>query len=118
MTLNTPAGHSNKERLHLVQGRCNSKWDFTKYSYGFSKNLKIYGLSSPPSYNLSHILQPTLVVYGLRDTIAVPRDVQNLIAILPNVWKVHQLKDYNHLDVVIGKNVNNKVNRHVISFLK
>ena len=118
MAINHPSGNSAKERKHLIQGLCNPAWDFHKYNYAENENMSRYGSITAPAYDLSQIENNIMIVYGLRDTVTVPEDVEKLIQKLPSLPKTLLLKNYNHLDVIIGKTVRDRVNINVLKFFQ
>jgi hypothetical protein len=53
--------------------------NFSYYDYGVVKNLKIYGQTEPPNYNLSKIdSQYIVLMSGLNDFLGDPTDVDLL----------------------------------------
>lgn len=111
---------ATKNLVHLAQ-QSRSK-TFTKYNYGFFGNLKRYGQSSPPAYDLSKVKVPssnTIVFYGGGDALSDPTDMAFLLSLLPNkgTYPVTLLPSYAHLDFILGINANQLVYKPIIDFL-
>lgn len=91
-----PAGSSLKQFSHVAQLAKSKR--FAKYDFGVSDNLKKYGATSPPSYNLSNVRVPVTLHYGTRDGIVAVKDVQLLARELKIVREMNEIRGYNHLD--------------------
>lgn len=65
ITSNNPAGTSTKTLVHFAQEHNSGK--FCKYDYGRKKNLEIYNLPEPPSYNLANVTTPFALFYAKND---------------------------------------------------
>lgn len=60
-----------------------------------------------------------LLLSGSIDAFSMPKDVEQLKAILPKERVTHIIiEDYNHLDYIWGNDVDLKVNNKVLDFLK
>lgn len=66
-----PAGSSIKNFLHIGQSVNSNR--FCAYDYGKFKNLEVYKRLYPPSYNLSKMLIPSLIMYGENDYLATEK---------------------------------------------
>ncbi|CAK1552697.1 unnamed protein product [Leptosia nina] len=73
---------------------------FAQYDYGALKNLKFYGQSEPPAYDLGRVVMDVALVCGRNDKISTLADVATLERALPNVIQYTELKPEkaNHLD--------------------
>ncbi|KAJ0171248.1 hypothetical protein K1T71_012798 [Dendrolimus kikuchii] len=98
-----PSGTSVKNIAHI--GQLLQSYGFKKYDYADEKNIKIYGASKPPSYDLSRVSTPVVVFYGLNDALVDPKDISWLVKQLPNVLEVYQVADpmWNHEDFTYCK---------------
>ncbi|XP_065049812.1 triacylglycerol lipase 2-like [Musa acuminata AAA Group] len=96
----------------------------TKYDHGSSTaNMAAYGQSSPPEYHLSNIPHhlPLLLCYGGGDMLSDVKDVQLLLNDLSNHDAADKLvaqlvKEYAHLDFVMGVNAKQVVYDGLIAF--
>ncbi|CAK9298223.1 unnamed protein product [Gordionus sp. m RMFG-2023] len=100
-----PAGTSVKNIAHFIQGILND--DFRMYDYGFFKNLKEYGKSEPPSYDISQMMVPTMIFWGVKDWLADPEDVNKLIPKIKNLLGNYKFENSNHWDFIYGTNAAN-----------
>lgn len=71
---NSPNTISTKQLVHF--GQLIKSGRFQKYDYRTSANLRIYGQSEPPMYNLSKIEGNLFVYYGAKDVVT-PDKVKN-----------------------------------------
>lgn len=82
-----------------------------------------YGQSEPPVYNISNVPHdlPLFVGYGGQDSISDGRDVDHLLNDLKyhetDKLKSHFVKDYAHIDFVMGISAKTMLYNDVISFL-
>ncbi|CAL9774666.1 unnamed protein product [Musa acuminata subsp. burmannicoides] len=96
----------------------------TKYDHGSSTaNMAAYGQSSPPEYHMSNIPHhlPLLLCYGGGDMLSDVKDVQLLLNDLSNHDAADKLvaqlvKEYAHLDFVMGVNATQVVYDGLIAF--
>ncbi|CAK9298168.1 unnamed protein product [Gordionus sp. m RMFG-2023] len=97
-----PAGTSVRNIAHF--GQSIRTGDFRKYDYGFFKNLIKYGKYIPPSYDVTQMTIPTMIFWGLKDLLAVPKDVKKLIPLIQNLVGNYKSYNSNHFDFVFGIN--------------
>ncbi|CAH0717545.1 unnamed protein product, partial [Brenthis ino] len=78
---------------------------FQKFDYGKKKNLELYGNEQPPSYNLSAVTVPLMVLYGKNDYLVDTKDIHWLIKKVPNVLEAKEVSDplWNHFDVAYSQ---------------
>ncbi|CAL9127974.1 unnamed protein product, partial [Musa textilis] len=95
----------------------------TKYDHGSSiANMAAYGQSSPPEYHMSNIPHhlPLLLSYGGVDMLSDVKDVQLLLNDLGNhdadKLVAQLVKEYAHLDFVMGVNTKQVVYDGIITF--
>ena len=81
-----PSGTSVQNMVHWEQ--LNFIDNFQKYDYGVDENMKIYGQSTAPLYDLSKITHEVYLFAGSEDMLADPTDVQRLKDEMVNA-KVH-----------------------------
>ncbi|XP_042494016.1 triacylglycerol lipase 2 [Macadamia integrifolia] len=118
---NEPQSTSTKNLVHLSQTVRDGT--LSKFNYEFQvMNVEHYGQGRPPIYNLSNIPTnlPLFLSYGGRDALADVEDVENLLDKL----KFHQgdklttlfIKDYAHVDFIMGVNAKEMVYNALIAF--
>ncbi|CAD5189472.1 unnamed protein product [Musa acuminata subsp. malaccensis] len=95
----------------------------TKYDHGSSMaNMVAYGQSSPPEYHMPNIPHhlPLLLSYGGGDRLSDVKDVQLLLKDLRNhdadKLVAQLVKEYAHLDFVMGVNAKQVVYDGLIAF--
>lgn len=113
----TPAGASTKQLLHYSQEVVSGK--FRQYDYGFFGNLKQYGTSKPPEYDLSKANVPIALHYSRNDWMAAEEDVERLAKELPNVIGLFRVKfdKFNHLDYMWAIDINPLLNDRVVDLM-
>ncbi|EFN70010.1 Lipase 3 [Camponotus floridanus] len=113
-----PAGAAIKQIVHygqLIISGC-----FRKYDYGAKENLKIYGSTQPPKYNLERIKVPVAIFYSDNDFLTHYTDVQKLVNRLPNVVEVKKIpyEKFNHIDYLWGRDARTLLYNRIIITLK
>ncbi|KAG2710596.1 hypothetical protein I3760_04G034500 [Carya illinoinensis] len=114
---------STKNMIHFAQTFRDGT--LAKYDYAWPLyNEMHYGQVTPPIYNLSNIPHdlPLFLSYGGQDALS---DVQDVKLLLGNL-KVHDvdklsvqfIKEYAHLDFIMGLNAKDKVYNQVVTFFK
>ena len=88
-----PSGTSVQNMVHWEQLAFVD--NFQKYDYGSEENMKIYGQSTPPLYNLGNITHEVYLFAGDEDMLGDPTDVQRLKDEIVNA-KVH-LYEYSNM---------------------
>ncbi|XP_026316595.1 lipase 1-like [Hyposmocoma kahamanoa] len=115
-----PAGTSLKNFARY--GQSMKSRDFKKFDYGKSWNIKFYGSEKPPSYNLSAVTVPAVVLYGKNDYLVDVKDVKWLLRKLPNVLEAVEVSDplWNHLDMTYSRHTNEavfpKINEYLLRY--
>lgn len=92
---------SSRQLTHYLQLHMSGR--FHKFDFE-DKNMIHYGASHPPEYDLNNVTTPIYLYAASEDRLISLKDVKRLSALLPNVIDVKILKDWNHMDVVLGKN--------------
>ncbi|CAG5013314.1 unnamed protein product [Parnassius apollo] len=94
-----PAGTSVKNMAYY--GQALNVDVFQKFDYGSSRNLQMYGTAQPPTFNLSAVTVPIVVIHGRNDFLTSPADVDWVTSHLPNVLENYYVVDplSNHFDV-------------------
>ncbi|XP_044019388.1 lipase 3-like [Aphidius gifuensis] len=112
----SPSGASSKLFWHYRQLEEYSK--FSPYDYeDVDKNIKHYGQSVPPEYNLKNVKVPMLFYYAPRvDLLSMEKDVLELAKRVTSDVISEPIKwdNFNHLDFATAKDVKTLVNDLVI----
>lgn len=93
----TPAGSATDQLLHYGQ-EVNSG-HFRQFDHGRIGNLLHYKRITPPDYNLNNVKVPVAVYYSTDDWLAVKKDTERLLKLLPNVINNYIVphKKFNHI---------------------
>lgn len=109
-----PAGAAARQLVHYAQ--LINSGNFAQYDYGLFGNLKAYGHIHPNKYNLANIRMPVYLYYSNADQLVSHKDVNKLYERLPNAQKFKvPLRQFSHLDFVLGKDVDTLVYNRVLS---
>lgn len=87
--------------IHFLQLHVSGK--FQQYDHG-ADNLLRYNSPHPPEYDLSHVSAPIHLYAATEDLLISQKDVEHLKTLLPNVESYELMHDWNHMDVMIGRN--------------
>lgn len=100
-----PSGSSLKSIMHLVQLYRNKR--FCAYDEGPEKNKEIYGQETPIEYNLKKVDDfPCVILYGKKDLLAQPDDVEWVIEELgENVIYKQMYEDMGHTTFMMGNDI-------------
>ncbi|KAK9667152.1 hypothetical protein RND81_14G236900 [Saponaria officinalis] len=111
-----PHPSSVKNINHLFQ--MIRKGTFAKYDYGMLKNMRVYGLFKPPTFDLSLVPEslPLWMAYGGNDALADVIDVQHTMRELPCSKEVLYLDNYGHVDFLLSITAKEDVYEHMIEF--
>lgn len=79
---------------------------FRKFDYGFSENMRRYGTSTPPIYDLSKIRVPTIVIMARNDWLTPKEDAIKLYRNLSpefrrGLFEITE-ENFNHIDFMFG----------------
>ncbi|KAH7447972.1 hypothetical protein KP509_01G130100 [Ceratopteris richardii] len=113
-----PHPSSTKNIEHLFQ--MIRKGTFARFDYGWLRNWREYGTSTPPEYDISSIPQdfPVLMAYGGLDAMA---DLNDITLMLGNVLcdvELLYLENYAHLDFVLSINSKHDLYEPVVKFFR
>lgn len=94
---------------------------FQKKDYG-SRNYEVYGTRTPPEYNVTKILVPSYIIYGVGDWTTTRRDALNLFRKLPEearlgIYGVTKIA-FNHIDFIFGREAKPIVYDHVLEVIR
>lgn len=90
---------------------------FQQFDFGRDKNLKIYNSPDPPEYNLKNVTAPIYLYSASEDLLVDPRDVEKLENLLPNVKCYKKIEDWNHMDMLLGKNARKVIYEKIVQSL-
>ncbi|GAB0092450.1 hypothetical protein DMENIID0001_074420 [Sergentomyia squamirostris] len=112
-----PAGSSVYELIHYAQ--VVKSGNFAQYDHGIVGNLKRYGSTNPPSYDLSKITAPVTLHYAPNDWISTPEDVEYFAQKLSNCTGKYlvQSPKFSHYDFLWGENVKQQVYEKVLKVI-
>lgn len=83
-------------QLHLSGKFC--QFDFKE------NNLRHYNMLDPPEYKLQNVTAPMYLYCGTEDSLTAPKGVEKLALKLPNIKRYESVFDWNHMDVLLGRN--------------
>ena len=122
---------NHKDFIHILILRILKFWivlragNIAKYDYGDeSENMKHYGQSTPPLYNLTRIPKdiPLFIGYGGADSLSDVKDVNRLLDNLKDHQKdklvLQYRDDYAHFDFVMAENAESVVYDPLLAFLR
>lgn len=91
---------ATKQLAHFLQLHMSGK--FQQYDHG-QTNLIRYNTSNPPLYRLDKVTAPLHLYAASEDLLISHTDVDHLRTLLPNVKSFEVLEDWNHMDVMLGR---------------
>lgn len=97
-----------------------STGSFRKFDYGSIENLKIYGSTQPPKYDLEKVKPPVAVFYSENDFLTDPTDVKKLVDRLPHVIETRKIEysKFNHIDYLWGRDARTILYNSILAVLK
>ncbi|CAG9769418.1 unnamed protein product [Ceutorhynchus assimilis] len=93
---------------------------FRKYDYGPKGNVKLYGQTDPPHYNLSAVTAPSAFFSAPLDGMISLEDVYEAILNLPNTIYLYRIPFYrfNHIHYLFGRNASELVYEPTYQLIK
>jgi hypothetical protein len=98
-----------------------SKKVFTKFDYGALGNIKNYGQSTPPVYNVAGFPDsvPLMAISGGQDILATPENVEFLVTLMGSkMTTTLSLEQYSHGDFVTTSSGNIDFFPQTINFIQ
>ncbi|CAI2353579.1 unnamed protein product [Caenorhabditis sp. 36 PRJEB53466] len=114
-----PAGTSSRNMLHFAQMVKRKR--MSRFDHGREMNMKVYGSSFPPEYDIRRINSSIYLFYSDFDWLANPKDVEGfLIPLLPSktLKKATKLRDFNHNDFLWGMRARKEIYEKIINTIK
>jgi len=111
-----PAGTSVQNIIHYAQGVRDEIFCMFDYDSA-AANTQHYGQPTPPNWQLSTLVPPSMIFYGGLDTMADPTDVQTILNTIPTPVHVDFISDYGHGDFVWGEDAPERLYAPVIDML-
>ncbi|KAF9412148.1 hypothetical protein HW555_009278 [Spodoptera exigua] len=111
-------GTSWKTAVHFSQEILSGK--FAQFDYGYWKNWRVYGTSSPPNYDLNKVTLPIKLFWSKNDLLSSERDVRALydkLPVKPDMFLVPDEK-FNHLDYLWAIDAPRLLNNEILSSLE
>eukprot|EP01135_Chromosphaera_perkinsii_P010183 Nk52_evm49s2039 gene=Nk52_evmTU49s2039 len=102
----TPDRSSCKSIVHFAQ--CMRSGGFHDFDYKKEGNLKRYGTTSPPHFDLSKISCPVALFWGTHDSLL---NVEQLLKEMPPPVYIDENTNYSHMEYVWGKDTHEHVYR-------
>lgn len=107
-----------RQGIHYVQ--LMRSGGFRQFDYENKRiNRKMYGQSTPPSYNLSKITTPINLFYSMNDSTATFENAIRLQSLLPNVKHSFRipLDNFGHVDFTYSRYVRRALNNKLINVI-
>lgn len=102
---------SMMQLIHFLQLHVSGR--FREYDHG-ERNLVYYDSPHPPDYELSKVTAPIHLYGASEDLLISQKDVEHLKTMLPNVKSCEILEDWNHMDVMLGRNSRAKLYQNIL----
>lgn len=97
-----PSRSSLRSLDHFGQLIAQEKKELTKFDFGAERNMKEYGQSTPPSYDISSIDIPIILYAGGLDLFSPEDNSRHLQSVLPNS-KLNFVPNWGHIEWFVGK---------------
>lgn len=91
--------------------------NFQQFDFGMA-NLKIYKTMKPTRYDLSKCKVPVYLYAASGDWLVSPKDIKKLMSRLPNAMKYRVFNNWNHEDVLYGKNAKRMLYSEIMNITK
>ncbi|KAF8406257.1 hypothetical protein HHK36_008342 [Tetracentron sinense] len=113
-----PHPSSSKNLNHLFQ--MIRKGTFAYYDYGMLGNLKRYGQSRPPAFDLAHIPNslPLWIGYGGNDALADMTDLEQTLKELQSKPELLYLENYGHIDFILSVKAKEDIYNNMTGFFR
>uniref|UniRef100_A0A905QWQ5 AB hydrolase-1 domain-containing protein n=2 Tax=Rhodnius prolixus TaxID=13249 RepID=A0A905QWQ5_RHOPR len=111
------AGSSAKTLYHCAQVMYSNSLKY--YDYEPEENLKRYGQTEPPDYDLSRVTAPVSLHYSLQDWFVNAENVDKLAERLPHLIGkfVVPSQSFNHIDFMVGKHARELVYDEIFNII-
>lgn len=105
---------SEKQLMHYLQLYQTGK--FQRYDHK-DQNQILYGSSSPPEYILSNVTAPAYLYHAEQDILTEKGGIDRLSQELPHLQAYKILPDFNHLDLMLGKNARELLYKDILQYM-
>lgn len=105
---------SKKQLMHYLQLYQTGK--FQRFDYK-DENQSFYGTSTPPEYILSNVTAPAYLYHAEQDILTEKSGIDRLSQELPHLQAYRVIPDFNHLDVMLGKNARELLYKDILKFM-
>lgn len=102
---------SMMQLTHFLQLHISGK--FQRFDYN-DKNYLHYNSLDPPEYDLERVTAPMNLYSASEDLLVAPKDVEYLKEKLPNVQCCQMIHDWNHMDVMLGRNSRKNLYQNIL----
>ena len=116
---NLGTGTSWKTAVHFAQ-EVVAGGKFQQFDYGKTNNKRVYGIETPPEYDLSKITLPIKLFWAENDLLSSEEDVKLLYEKLPSSKQIYKISEptFNHLDYLWAVDAPTLVNQVIINSLE
>lgn len=96
------------------------KGTFSRFDYGILKNMRVYGQSRPPKFDLTLIPKtvPLWMAYGGNDALSDIEDVKLMLEELQSKPELVYLENYGHVDFILGFTAKKDIYENMIEFFR
>lgn len=111
-----PTSSSTLQLIHysqLVQSK-----RFCRFDFGVEENLKRYGSSKPPDYDVGKTTVPTVLFYSNSDRLSDIADVMLLFNRLPNVYDTYLAYKWDHIDYLYASVAKDTIYAKIVQYIK
>nr|XP_050023985.1 lipase member K-like [Dermacentor andersoni] len=114
----TPSGTSYKNMIHISQVYETGR--FGKFDYGADRNIEVYGMATPPEYDLGRASAPVALFWTQADALVSAEHMTTLREKLPNLVLDFRVADdrFSHQEFAIGVTAKEAVYDDLVDVMK
>ena len=105
---------SVKQLNHYLQLYKSGK--FRRYDHDKNNDFH-YGTMTPPEYELDNVMVPAYLYHAEQDRLVVKEGVDRLARKLPNLQHYEIVPDFNHIDVMLGKDARVLLYENILHYM-
>ncbi|XP_004632171.2 lipase member K [Octodon degus] len=113
----TPAGTSVQTMLHWGQIFNSDRLQAFDWGNPY-QNMEHFHQVTPPLYNITKMEVPTAIWSGGQDIVADPRDMENLLPKVANLFYYKMIPYYNHIDFYLGQDACQEIYPDLVRLMK